>query len=104
VPAPSTPGSYPLSLHDALPILLCTALAHGAQAVHVTEHVRERNVGIDDLQDTAAFSAVDLTAPGIQVADDVAHVILGRDNFNLRSEEHTSELHSRENLVCRLLL
>src|SRR5690606_40508304 len=24
--------------------------------------------------------------------------------FNLRSEEHTSELQSRENLVCRLLL
>src|SRR5690606_39381336 len=25
-------------------------------------------------------------------------------NFELRSEEHTSELQSRENLVCRLLL
>src|SRR5690606_39571280 len=25
-------------------------------------------------------------------------------NFDLRSEEHTSELQSRENLVCRLLL
>src|SRR5690606_39894018 len=25
-------------------------------------------------------------------------------NLNLRSEEHTSELQSRENLVCRLLL
>src|SRR5690606_40956308 len=29
--------------------------------------------------------------------------ILSSDNF-LRSEEHTSELQSRENLVCRLLL
>src|SRR5690606_39601844 len=26
------------------------------------------------------------------------------DASGLRSEEHTSELHSRENLVCRLLL
>src|SRR5690606_40808386 len=26
------------------------------------------------------------------------------DDFNHRSEEHTSELQSRENLVCRLLL
>src|SRR5690606_41689710 len=25
-------------------------------------------------------------------------------NFDIRSEEHTSELQSRENLVCRLLL
>src|SRR5436309_11480723 len=31
--------------------------------------------------------------------------LLGRENDNfLRSEEHTSELQSRENLVCRLLL
>src|SRR5690606_42094558 len=28
----------------------------------------------------------------------------GRDVLHLRSEEHTSELQSRENLVCRLLL
>src|SRR5690606_42098369 len=28
----------------------------------------------------------------------------GQDEFALRSEEHTSELQSRENLVCRLLL
>src|SRR5690606_40823326 len=28
----------------------------------------------------------------------------GRDMLALRSEEHTSELQSRENLVCRLLL
>src|SRR5690606_40102609 len=28
----------------------------------------------------------------------------GRDLWPLRSEEHTSELQSRENLVCRLLL
>src|SRR5690606_41594472 len=27
-----------------------------------------------------------------------------RDDVDLRSEEHTSELQSRENLVCRLLL
>src|SRR5690606_40157645 len=27
-----------------------------------------------------------------------------RDNYKTRSEEHTSELQSRENLVCRLLL
>src|SRR5690606_39729898 len=28
----------------------------------------------------------------------------GIDSFDFRSEEHTSELQSRENLVCRLLL
>src|SRR5690606_39930921 len=30
--------------------------------------------------------------------------LLGRRGRHLRSEEHTSELQSRENLVCRLLL
>src|SRR5690606_41726653 len=31
-------------------------------------------------------------------------VLVGADLHHLRSEEHTSELQSRENLVCRLLL
>src|SRR5690606_41987275 len=31
-------------------------------------------------------------------------VLLGTSSFWERSEEHTSELQSRENLVCRLLL
>src|SRR5690606_40506595 len=31
-------------------------------------------------------------------------VLLGLDHKTARSEEHTSELQSRENLVCRLLL
>src|SRR5690606_40738514 len=35
---------------------------------------------------------------------DVADVLSARRSFARRSEEHTSELQSRENLVCRLLL
>src|SRR5690606_40296804 len=34
----------------------------------------------------------------------IAMVNYGKGITNLRSEEHTSELQSRENLVCRLLL
>src|SRR5690606_40800105 len=45
---------------------------------------------------------------GITVADVVKQVPLSRrileTRFQKRSEEHTSELQSRENLVCRLLL
>src|SRR5690606_41715675 len=36
--------------------------------------------------------------------EDVATVTVGRGDASTRSEEHTSELQSRENLVCRLLL
>src|SRR5690606_41620430 len=39
----------------------------------------------------------------VEVLDDVRDVLLG-DVAVDRSEEHTSELQSRENLVCRLLL
>src|SRR5690606_39644252 len=43
------------------------------------------------------------------VGDQVGHgsgslLAVDLDEFRLRSEEHTSELQSRENLVCRLLL
>src|SRR5690606_42003344 len=37
-------------------------------------------------------------------ADDRCCPFVGRGKQPLRSEEHTSELQSRENLVCRLLL
>src|SRR2546430_13449580 len=34
----------------------------------------------------------------------VARVLVGHLHFQVRSEEHTSELQSQSNLVCRLLL
>src|SRR5690606_41527145 len=45
-------------------------------------------------------------ADGVQVVwhDDHAAVVCRELPGGLRSEEHTSELQSRENLVCRLLL
>src|SRR2546430_11612415 len=50
--------------------------------------------------------------PGLQRLDAVARFrnedqdgrFCGRGNVELRSEEHTSELQSQSNLVCRLLL
>src|SRR5207302_4823468 len=51
---------------------------------------------VDDVTEAAAL----LPDPILRRHDEVAQEDLGRD----RSEEHTSELQSRENLVCRLLL
>src|SRR5256885_12282959 len=78
----ATTEIYTLSLHDALPIFL-------------GELPRDRRLG-DDL-------AVGDRASGGQVTHHAArrHALLGR---HLRSEEHTSELQSPCNLVCRLLL
>src|SRR5690606_39963489 len=49
---------------------------------------------------------VDRQAVGLAVfRSDVGHVTrLAAEDGGRRSEEHTSELQSRENLVCRLLL
>src|SRR5690606_41522718 len=87
---PTTP-IYTLSLHDALPIYRCAPPTDGhapCGATHPAGHV-----------------------PGIPSAHRVAPSALrgGRHPAPSlpalpRSEEHTSELQSRENLVCRLLL
>src|SRR5438477_3812367 len=72
--ATPTPEIYTLSLHDALPIYLHHAGLGG-----------------------------DAGAPGPQAPPrHAAAEEVGRDR--LRSEEHTSELQSHVNLVCRLLL
>src|SRR5690606_39892214 len=44
-----------------------------------------------------------LVNPGISIPEH-ATAVHGITNEKVRSEEHTSELQSRENLVCRLLL
>src|SRR5690606_42136601 len=45
-----------------------------------------------------------LLVVGVQDEQEVQRLRGHRVDFVLRSEEHTSELQSRENLVCRLLL
>src|SRR5438874_7042737 len=42
--------------------------------------------------------------PAVLAADPAPEAILNRSPLVLRSEEHTSELQSRRDLVCRLLL
>src|SRR3546814_4558056 len=104
--------------------VLGAALAHGAQAVDVFEHVRQRHMRIDHDRDAALFLALDLATAGVEVADHVTDVIFRRHHLDLhhrleqlrasllgrfteagarsdferehrgRSEEHTSELQS----------
>src|SRR5436309_12476427 len=74
----TTTEIYTLSLHDALPISKGSA--------DVLDHATsEMAIG------TKLDALEGLENPNSRVAE-------------LRSEEHTSELQSRENLVCRLLL
>src|SRR3712207_9007081 len=89
----ATTEIYTLSLHDALPICRDAARAplgcrHGDPARRGGE-ARSRSRGRERRRDRLAGPTR------------VGH----RDPpASLRSEEHTSELQSRHNLVCRLLL
>src|SRR5690606_41873851 len=89
---------YTLSLHDALPISLGAARAHDPHArqrrrVAVDAAARDEEVVHQRRGHRAQRHVVDVVG-----AERLPHVPLGR------SEEHTSELQSRENLVCRRLL
>src|SRR5437773_9915574 len=83
-PPPPT-ALYPLSLHDALPISLRRLRGRVAGAMAKIGW----NLGIGRVLD-----AVTDTAGAIEPKQPVTH----------RSEEHTSELQSHHDLVCRLLL
>src|SRR5207248_11105315 len=90
--APLPTAFYPLSLHDALPILFTVppakALGNGAHSI--TAKAAD-SVGNTSVASDALALTVDLVAP----------IVL---SINRRSEEHTSELQSPYDLVCRLLL
>src|SRR3712207_8981484 len=85
----ATTEIYTLSLHDALPIFHDVAPVAGRVA--------------DREQDRLALTlreAERLLAPG----EPVHGIVLVLEQVRARSEEHTSELQSRQYLVCRLLL
>src|SRR3712207_7382679 len=74
---------------------------------------RFRSLAVDDLGDLTAAGNDDPDAgPGPKQVDDLIPTVLGvvpvvHGHVDLgvgRSEEHTSELQSRQYLVCRLLL
>src|SRR5207249_12015082 len=88
---PPTPGIYTLSLHDALPISLrwpkqwaktcrSSALEHGPRPLVQKSFTPSSLRSCRKCRGAQVWSA------------------------RLRSEEHTSELQSRFDLVCRLLL
>src|SRR3712207_8482678 len=78
----ATTEIYTLSLHDALPISL--ALLGGLVDIGIVDKGRAAALGehLGDRRGQRRLAMVDVT----------------------RSEEHTSELQSRQYLVCRLLL
>src|SRR5690606_40173553 len=94
---------YTLSLHDALPICYDEVrgkLANGEiRSIDdfITYNLNIRRFAQDILETTESTDLLDAfwkALTSISILDPTVG----------RSEEHTSELQSRENLVCRLLL
>src|SRR5690606_42037368 len=101
--APPPPDTYTLSLHDALPILRDPQkVADDVRDGYVTEEVARKTYGVvlnDGQVDEDATQQIRNEIRRNRLGQDLAREVLAA-----RSEEHTSELQSRENLVCRLLL
>src|SRR5690606_42056173 len=89
---------YTLSLHDALPIY--------AVIYYQRDNFLEGSERYDIIFDVASnLRFKDCTRV---LTETGKYLVIGHDHYGTcggrRSEEHTSELQSRENLVCRLLL
>src|SRR2546430_17657449 len=88
----ATTEIYTLSLHDALPIYQAKGDPCPDRACDPTGKMKRRGKA------DARGGTIDRIEPG-------GHRCGGRDSTGQeRSEEHTSELQSQSNLVCRLLL
>src|SRR3712207_7769479 len=89
----ATTEIYTLSLHDALPIFRARVFS-AASAAAVPNRIRSPR--------SPCFSAA---RAGIGISPNPSGWCRARDHLSHpRSEEHTSELQSRQYLVCRLLL
>src|SRR5690606_41434935 len=95
---PTTPTTSTLSLHDALPIYSC----HGDASTRNSTAAR-RSAPAASASGRPRCGRAPGGAPAPRRSRNDISPSKNRKR-SPRSEEHTSELQSRENLVCRLLL
>src|SRR5690606_40706442 len=99
---PAAPACSTPSLHDALPISESYTSMFGVQTENTSDTGGGQNVGWIDAGDWMAYASVTIPTSG---SYRVEYRVASPSGSRLsRSEEHTSELQSREKLVCRLLL
>src|SRR5206468_8976057 len=102
--APPPPGIYTLSLHDALPICLLRAGIALLALLLASEFVLRLAFGLGD----PVIYRPDPYCGYLPAANQHVRPFGARNDTNAygmrspRSEEHTSELQSRSDLVCRL--
>src|SRR5205085_3984259 len=100
--ATTTPQLYPLSLHDALPILTSPTCPRSRPSC-TSLRARIRPPSLPE-RPTASALPLPLSKVTSSVLMEPVTLLNGNGSALARSEEHTSELQSQSNLVCRLLL
>src|SRR5690606_41311587 len=103
-PDPPTSHLYTLSLHDALPISI---IATSSITAASPQQRRLANLKLGMLMEAFSAPAALMAAYWAQsISEPTLRKVFAFSAIGIaiiRSEEHTSELQSRENLVCRLL-
>src|SRR5690606_39993580 len=101
---PAPPALYTLSLHDALPIYREVArdIMGGLCDIGPANsyYVGLMRSGAGGAEQKTWGAAIDIALPRFENGG--THVSISGAGVARRSEVHTSELQSRENLVCRL--
>src|SRR5690606_41791282 len=95
---------YTLSLHDALPILnmLKRVLPAFVIAVMMVAGCQTDPYDFDSLPDPVKSFFTRSGGEVLNINEAIQFTNASENAESYRSEEHTSELQSRENLVCRL--
>src|SRR5207302_5658495 len=102
--APSAIALSALSLHDALPILQLSPAEQKWGAAQITGGSHNTRVLWDPIRMVGARMRGQLVTAASQRLGVPVTALRTEDGHVVRSEQHPSELQSREKLVCRLLL
>src|SRR5690606_40063950 len=102
IPSPTQINT--LSLHDALPIYVLTPIASRLDEIEgrIDGRTNQSVTGVDvSVTDEGKSMVISFTVGDVEHSFEIGlpEGPAGKDG---RSEEHTSELQSREKLVCRL--
>src|SRR5437867_1267254 len=102
--ASPTPDTYTLSLHDALPICVRLLGTTYGNAYFTLNYLFKRSDAASSESNPIQLANPALPGTGAIQPQLLARAINAILTPDLRSEEHTSELQSPYDLVCRLLL
>src|SRR6478609_7387516 len=74
-------------------------LRHAAQVGDVPEHLGERDERPDDLRRAARLHPLDLSPATVEIADDVAHELLGHEDLDLHDRLEDGRIRLREGVL-----